>query len=302
MSWQPSELRAALGDARVVLRENVVLAPMTHIRIGGPAALVVEPYNEEAAAITVRTCRELEVPLFVLGGGSNVVVDDRGWPGVVLLLSGLDALVRDGTLLAAGAGVSLPALLRASREVGLAGLEVLCGIPAVVGGAVAMNAGTREGQSFDRLASVTLVDADGEIVEKKRDELSPSYRDGGLGGAIVVQATFDLYEDDPGKIFERFEQSLKKRNATQPVSEKSVGCVFQNPGDQPAGRLIEEAGCKLLRRGAVRVSAKHANYFVNEGGGTCADFLALMAAVQERVRQHAGVELVPEVKLVGQDR
>lgn len=302
MSWQPSDFRIALGDARVVLRENVVLAPMTHIRIGGPAALLAEPYNEEAAAAVMRTCHELSVPLFVLGGGSNLVVDDRGWPGVVMVLSSLNGLVRDGTTLAAGAGVSLPSLLRASREIGLAGLEVLCGIPAVVGGAVAMNAGTRDGESFDRLASVTLVDAQGEIVERPVAELSPSYRDGGLGGAIVLQAAFDLYEDDPKRIFARFEDSLRKRNATQPVSEKSVGCVFKNPETGPAGRLIEEAGCKLLRRGAVRVSAKHANYFVNEGGGTCEDFLELMAAVQERVEERSGVKLMPEVKLVGVER
>ena len=110
MSWQPSELIVALGDARVVLRENVVLAPMTHIRIGGPAAMLVEPYNEEAAAVTVRTCRELSVPLFVMGGGSNLLVGDDGWSGVVMVLSGLNRLVRDGSRIVAGAGVSLPTL------------------------------------------------------------------------------------------------------------------------------------------------------------------------------------------------
>ena len=117
-----------------------------------------------------------------------------------------------------------------------------------------------------------------------------------------LQAAFDLHEDDPARIFERFEESLRKRNATQPVSEKSVGCVFKNTEAGPAGRLIEEAGCKLLRRGAVGVSGKHANYFVNLGGGTCEDFLALMAAVQERVKARSGLELTPEVKMLGVDR
>jgi len=283
----------------VVLRENVDLAPMTHVRIGGPARVVIEPYDAESAAVVVRVCREMELPLVAIGGGSNLLVSDDGWPGVVLLLSSLNRIVRDKACIAAGAGVTLPGLLRASREVGLAGLEVLCGIPAVVGGAVAMNAGTRDGETFDRIVSVTTVTEHGEIVDLERSALSPSYRDGGLDGSVVLQAVFELYEDDPAQIFERFQRSLRRRNITQPVTEKSVGCVFKNPGPKPAGQLIEESGCKLLRRGNVSVSGKHANYFVNEGDGTCADFLALIAAVKERVQERCGVELTPEVKTLG---
>lgn len=301
MSWNASELRTGLGAAPMVVRESVGLAPLTHVRIGGPTKALIEPYNAEAAALAVRVCRDMDVPMFAMGGGSNLLVADEGWPGVVMMLSSLNRIVRDGTRIAAGAGVTLPGLLRASREVGLAGLEVLCGIPAVVGGAVAMNAGTRDGDTFERLVSVTVVGEDGEIVELERSELSPSYRNGGLGDSIVLQAVFDLYEDDPARIFERFEQSLRKRNLTQPVSEKSVGCVFKNPEPTPAGQLIEEAGCKLLRRGNVSVSGKHANYFVNDGAGTCADFLALMRAVQEQVKLRCGVELMPEVKTLGFD-
>lgn len=292
-------LRSALAGAQAFARESVVLAPLTHVRIGGPAAMFVEPVTEEATGAVVRICRELGVPLLTLGGGSNLLVSDSGVPGVVLSLERFNRLVRNDCEITAGAGVSLASLMRATRDVGLAGLEVLCGIPATVGGAVAMNAGTAQGETFDRLKSVTVVDPDGEVRVLARDEMQPRYRDGGLGVSIVVSATFELEEDDPKTIFARFEESLRRRNATQPVAMRSVGCVFKNPEGCAAGKLIEEAGCKLMRRGAISVSGLHANYFVNDGGGTSADFLQLMEDVRLRVLAHSGVELASEVRVWG---
>lgn len=294
-----SSLRAVLREAQVFARESVPLAPLMHVRIGGPAAFFVEPATEEAAAVVVRACRELDVPLMVLGGGSNTVVADDGVSGVVLSLGRFHRLVRSDTRITAGAGVTLASLMRATREVGLSGLEVLCGIPAAVGGAVAMNAGTAEGETFDCLKSVTVVDSTGELRELEAAEMKHSYRDGGLGDSVVLSATFELREDDPKAIFSRFETSLRRRNATQPVSQRSVGCVFRNPEGCAAGKLIEEAGCKLMRRGDVTVSALHANYFINEGEGTCSDFLELMDDVRLRVLAHSGVELGSEVKIWG---
>jgi UDP-N-acetylmuramate dehydrogenase len=270
-----------------------------HLRIGGPADWFLEPFAEEDVAKAVRACRDLDVPLRVLGGGSNVVVADTGVRGAVLHLGNLNRIVRDGNRITAGAGVTLPSLLRATKEVGLAGLEKLTGIPAMVGGAVAMNAGTRDGETFDHLVSLTLVDVDGNVVVLAKDRFQPKYRDGGLRDAIVVQATFELTPDDPKAIFERFSASLKKRNATQPVSQRSVGCVFRNPAGDAAGRLIEVAGCKTLRIGGVEVSGMHANYFVNDGRGSAADFVALMNEVRARVRAQSGIELEPEVKFWG---
>lgn len=284
---------------RGAVREQVELAPMMHLRIGGPADWFLEPWAEEDVALVVRACRELDVPLRVLGGGSNVVVADEGVRGAVLHLGTLHRIVRDGNRITAGAGVTLPSLLRATKEVGLAGLEKLTGIPAMVGGAVAMNAGTRDGETFEHLVSLTLVDPDGRIVVHGRDQFRATYRDGGLRDAIVVQATWELTPDDPKAIFERFSASLRKRNATQPVSQRSVGCVFRNPAGDAAGRLIEVAGCKTLRIGGLEVSGMHANYFVNDGRGTAADFVALMGEVRSRVRSQFGVELEPEVKFWG---
>ena len=296
----PFDLRSALQGMRGVVRENVPLAPLTHLRIGGPADWFVEPFAEEDTAEVVRVCRDLDLPLRVLGGGSNIVVADAGVRGVVVHLANLNRIVRDGDRVTAGAGVTLASLLRATKEVGLAGLERLTGIPAFVGGAVAMNAGTRDGETFDRLVSLTVVDRDGAIEVRGPDRLSPTYRDGRLDGAIAVQATFALEPDDPNAIFARFSASLKKRNATQPVSQRSVGCVFRNPAGDAAGRLIEAAGCKTLRTGALEVSGLHANYFVNHGGGTASDFVALMRDVQQRVFDASGVRLEPEVKFWGE--
>jgi UDP-N-acetylmuramate dehydrogenase len=299
MSSPLSEIGLQLRRLRGELRQNVPLAPYTHVRIGGPAAWFVEPLTEEDAALAAHACHETGVPLFVLGGGSNLLVSDAGVEGVVLSLSRLDRIVRDRERIIAGAGVSLPSLLRKTREVGLAGLETLTGIPAVVGGAVAMNAGTKEGETFDVLESLVVIEPGGELRSRGKQEFPFHYRDGGLEGRIVLQATFALRPDDPDAILRRFEESLRRRNATQPVAQHSVGCVFQNPPGDVAGRLIEAAGLKLLRRGAVSVSSKHANYFVNDGEGTCRDFLELMEEVQRVVRERFGVELRPEVKIWG---
>jgi UDP-N-acetylmuramate dehydrogenase len=167
----------------------------------------------------------------------------------------------------------------------------------MVGGATAMNAGTGDGETFDHLVSLTVVDPNGQIRVVPRDAMSPKYRDGGLGEAIVVHATFDLEPDDPKAIFARFESYLKHRNATQPVTERSVGCVFRNPEGDSAGRMIEAAGCKLMRRGGLHVSAKHANYFVNDDDGTSEHFDALIDEVRTRVAREFETDLELEVKL-----
>jgi len=295
-----ADLAAVLSDHASV-RRDVALAPMMHLRIGGPARWFVEPFDEDGVAATVRACRERGLPLRVLGGGSNVVVADRGVDGVVMHLANLNRMQREGARVTVGAGVTMASLLRSTREAGLAGLEKLTGIPAEVGGAVAMNAGTRDGETFEHLVSLTVVGPDGSLGVLAKQDFRPTYRNGRLGGATVVQATFELSEDRPDAIFARFSASLQKRNQSQPVTQRSVGCVFQNPEGDAAGRLIQEAGCKELRRNGVQVSDKHANYFVNDDTGTAADFVALMDEVRSRVRGEFGVDLRPEVKFWGFD-
>ncbi|MEC8251805.1 MAG: UDP-N-acetylmuramate dehydrogenase [Planctomycetota bacterium] len=293
-----SDLDEVLIDHASV-RAEVPLGPMMHLRIGGAAEWFVEPFDEQGVCATVRACQQRGLPLRILGGGSNVVVADAGVRGVVMHLGNLSRLQREGRRVTVGAGVTMPSLLRSTREAGLAGLEKLTGIPAEVGGAVAMNAGTRDGETFEHLVSLTVVEPDGRLRILGAGDFQPRYRNGGLGDSVVVQATFELEEDRPDAIFERFSASLQKRNASQPVTQRSVGCVFQNPAGDAAGRLIQEAGCKALRRNGVEVSDKHANYFVNDDTGTAADFLLLMEDVQARVESAFGVALRPEVKFWG---
>lgn len=298
-SLPASDVAALLADMKGAVQENVSLAPRMHLRIGGPADWFVEPFAEQDVAMVVRACREHELPLRVLGGGSNVLVSDEGVRGVVMHLGNLNRIGREDNRVTVGAGVTLPSLLRKTRELGLAGLEKLTGIPAEVGGAVAMNAGTRDGETFEHLVSVTVVKPDGQLAVLAREDCSPRYRNGGLGDAVVVQATFELQPDSPDAIYERFSTSLAARNKSQPVTQRSVGCVWQNPEGDAAGRLVDASGCKTLRVNGVAVSDKHANYFVNDDTGTAADFVALMAQVRSRVKAETGVELQPEVKLWG---
>lgn len=296
-----ARIDAAFEGLHGAVRREVPLAPMMHLRIGGPAQWFVEPFDENDVALVVAACRDADVPLRVLGGGSNVVVADQGVRGVVMHLGHLNRLMRAERRVTVGAGATLPSLLRATKVAGLAGLEKLTGIPAEVGGAVAMNAGTRDGETFEFLQSLTVVEPDGRIAVRGRDRLQPSYRNGNLGGAIVVQATFELEPDSPDAIFERFSRSLQARNDSQPVTQRSVGCVFQNPTGDAAGRLIEAAGCKDLRVNGVQVSAKHANYFVNDDTGSAHDFVTLLRCVRAQVRERFDVELQPEVKFWGFD-
>lgn len=297
----PCDLRLLLQGMRGAVREQVPLAPYMHLRLGGPADWLVEPFAEQDAALALRACREHGIPVYLLGGGSNVVVADAGVRGAVIHLGSLNRIVRDGNAVTAGAGVTLPSLLRATKEAGLAGLERLTGVPAHVGGAVAMNAGTRDGETFDLLQSLVVALPSGAIDVWGRERFAARYRDGGLGEAVALQATFALEPDDPQAIFARFTASLKLRNSTQPVSQRSVGCVFRNPKGDAAGRLIEQAGAKLMRAGGIEVSAMHANYFVNLGNGSAADFVALLREVRSRVQDQFGVALEPEVKFWGFD-
>ncbi|MCA8968142.1 MAG: UDP-N-acetylmuramate dehydrogenase [Planctomycetes bacterium] len=282
-----------------VLREGVDLAPRSHIRIGGPARVYAEPWAEEDAALILRVCREHDLPWVVLGGGSNLLIADSGIDAIVIAIDAWQRVVKDGNRLVASAGASLPALLRQAKDASLSGLEGLIGIPAQVGGAVAMNAGTATSETFDSIVSLRIVDETGEIRTLERDELSPSYRNGNLGDVLVTTATFELSTGSPTAIQQAMKDHLQKRNATQPVTEKSVGCIFKNPEGDAAGRLIQAAGLKGEAVGPIEVSTKHANYFVNKGGGTAAQVLELVDRVRNRVREEFGVELELEVKLWG---
>lgn len=285
---------------RGVIREGVPLASRSHIRIGGPARVFVEPWAEEDAAFILAKCKEHDLPWRVIGGGSNLLIHDEGVDAVVISIDKWQRVVKDGNVLVASAGATLPSLLRLAKDANLSGLAGLIGIPAQVGGAVAMNAGTAVSETFDHIVSLRVVDESGELITLEKDQLAPSYRNGNLGDVVVTTATFELSAGRPAaEIQEEMKRYLKTRNASQPVTERSVGCIFKNPDGDAAGRLIQEAGLKGEAVGPIEVSTKHANYFVNKGGGTSAQVLELIERVRQRVRAEFDVELELEVKLWG---
>lgn len=291
-------LAGALGDR---LRCGEPLARHTSYRIGGPADALALPDTAAELAAVVRACRAADVPLAVLGAGSNLLVGDGGMPGVVVKLgAGFRRMDWHARGVTAGAAVLLGKLARTATAHGLAGLEQAEGIPGTVGGAVVMNAGAYGWETGDVLARVDGVDAAGRLVTLDRSQLAFRYRRSELPpGFIVTAATFELRPDAPAAIGARLAAVRDQRVASQPHGASNAGSIFKNPGGDHAGRLIEAVGLKGRRIGRARVSERHANFIVNDGGATAADVQALMAEAQRTVWERSGVWLEPEIRLVG---
>ena len=276
------------------------LAELTSFRIGGPAARLVELPAGDAAAQVLKLCRESNLPVFWLGKGSNLLVSDCGFDGVVLHLTDTAAPDVHGTQITCPAGVPLLRLCRVACEHGLSGLEFAYGIPGSVGGAVYMNAGAYGGEMKDVLTEAELLLSDGKRVTRPADTLSLGYRHSALmeeGG--VLSATVTLTPDDPAAIAARMDECMEKRRAKQPLEYPSAGSFFKRPEGQFAGALIEQCGLKGFRVGDAQVSEKHAGFVVNRGHATCEQVKALAREVRRRVMEQTGFDLVPEVRLLG---
>jgi UDP-N-acetylmuramate dehydrogenase len=291
-------LREALGDR---VRFDFPLAPLTSFRLGGPAAAYVEAETGDDLQAVGRALRE-GVPLLVIGKGSNLLVSDRGFPGVVLRLGrSFRWTARDGDRLTAGAAMPLPALSGVALQHALAGLEFGVAIPASLGGSVRMNAGAH-GHSLDEVVeSVELFDLDdGAPRVIPAEDAGFRYRDSTLGkDGVVIGATVRLRPGERAEIRRHMDEAREWRKATQPLAEPNCGSVFKNaPGDH-AARLIEAAGAKGLSVGGARVSDKHANFIVAGPGATATDVYRLVESLRERVSNRFGIELEPEVHLVG---
>ncbi len=282
-----------------IVKQDEPLAPYTYLKIGGPARYFAEPTTvEQLRALLVRARNE-GLAVYVLGGGSNVLVRDEGVNGLVIRTTApafrtID--VRDN-LVSAGAGTSLWSTIRAAAERRLAGLELLAGIPGTVGGAVRMNAGGRFGDIGQFTQSVTVMDWDGEIHVLERADLNFEYRDSGIDEPIILSATFALEEDDPVAIARRMKKVWITKKATQPLTFQSAGCIFKNVRGLSAGALIEQAGLKGYRVGSAEVSERHANFIIAHPGCTARDVLRLIDLIRERVKAKFGVELELEIKI-----
>lgn len=286
-----------------VVKLSEPLAKHTTLRVGGPAQFWVEPRTEAAFAEVIRFCRRENLPLFVIGRGSNLLVRDGGIRGVVVHPSGgefekVDSL---GVEVTAGVGAKLKQVAYAGKAAGIGGLEWMEGIPGEVGGALRMNAGAMGRQTFDHVVRVRFLDREGNAHEVSPNELEVHYRDvPSLKNNFATAAVFRGKKAAPEEIVRRLEESQEKRRRTQP-SAKSAGCIFKNPAECPAGKLIEELGLKQLRVGDAVVSNVHGNFIVNEGAASAADVLELIGRIQTKAREERGMELETEVQIVGEE-
>ncbi len=290
-----------LGEIRGEVRFKEPLSFHTSLRIGGPADIFVVPQDVEDIRLALGFAEREQLPVDVVGAGTNLLVRDGGIHGVVLKLEGcLGRTEFNGEEAVVGAGVGLSALIREAAALNLGGIECLVGIPATIGGAVAMNAGTADGWIGDFISAVYFLHPDGTLGEFKPGNGSFGYRAfAAPPGAVLVGARLQLHRRPQVEIQKDIKQRLKQKEATQPLALASVGCVWKNPQGETAARLIEKVGLKGKRLNGAEISAKHANFIVNRGGATAADILALMDMTRERVQGHFGIALESEIRIMG---
>jgi len=306
---EASAVEAAAAELRTRcpgrLAEDVPLAPLTTFRLGGPARLFLRAESSEDLAALAEVLAATALSLLVLGRGSNLLVADAGWPGVVLNLGQrMRSIAVDGTEVEAGAGAPLPSLAARSAAASLGGLAFTVAIPGSVGGGVRMNAGAHGSELGDLLVWAEVVDlaagAAAEPVRRKPDELGLSYRRSGLPrSAVVTAARFACVPAPEERVRAEIAEARRWRRDNQPVNQPNCGSVFANPLPLAAGQVVERLGMKGERRGGARISEVHANFIVAADGARSADVLALIRRAMRRARDELGVELRTEVQLVG---
>lgn len=293
-----AQLRRALsGD----VREREQMARHTTFRIGGPADLVISCETLADLSEAIRVCDDAGIEWTIVGKGSNLLVSDDGYRGAVISLGReFKAHSVEGSEIKAGAACILAYIVQDAFSRGLGGMEFAVGIPGTVGGALAMNAGSRGVWMDSVVESVTLYVPGVGLERLRAADVDWGYRRSGLPGrGVIVESVLQLVEADKDRIRRSMEESLDRRKATQPLGMPCAGSVFANPQGDSAGRLIEAAGLKGTRLGAARISEVHANFIVNEGGATAADVVGLMQKIQMTVRDIYGIELTPEIRLLG---
>jgi UDP-N-acetylmuramate dehydrogenase len=275
------------------------LAPHTWLHIGGPAGYLVTPRSIEELAEVVRRCRENDVPLYVLGRGANLLIDDAGVRGAVIQLTHGQFLdvAHTETGIRAQCGADMGRLvLRCVRE-GLSGLEGLTGVPGSVGGCVKMNAGGAFGDIGNAIESVDVMTANGEVFTRYRGDLAFAYRSTNITSKFILGARFRLTEDDPHRILKQVKQIWIYKKNTQPLGTRNAGCIFKNPRGLSAGALIDRAGLKGRRVGGAHVSEKHANFILADPGTRASDVLKLINLIRETVYKKSEVYLELEIEV-----
>lgn len=292
----------------VIAKDSILIdEPMsrhTTFRVGGPADFFVTPKAKEEVRDVIRICKEAGMPYYIIGNGSNLLVSDAGYRGVVVqIYKEMNEVKVEGDLVKAQAGALLSGIAAKALGAELSGFEFASGIPGTIGGACVMNAGAYGGEMKDVLESVTVLTGEGKIIELGRNELELGYRTSVIAkkGYIVLGAVLKLERGDGEKIKSYMDELKEKRVTKQPLEYPSAGSTFKRPEGYFAGKLIEDAGLRGFQVGGAQVSEKHCGFVINRDHATAADIMELMRQVQIRVKENSGVDLEPEVKRLGDE-
>ena len=292
----------------VIAKDSILIdEPMsrhTTFRVGGPADFLVTPKAKEEVRDVIRICKEAGMPYYIIGNGSNLLVSDAGYRGVVVqIYKEMNEVKVEGDLVKAQAGALLSGIAAKALGAELSGFEFASGIPGTIGGACVMNAGAYGGEMKDVLESVTVLTGEGKIIELGRNELELGYRTSVIAkkGYIVLGAVLKLERGDGEKIKTYMDELKEKRVTKQPLEYPSAGSTFKRPEGYFAGKLIEDAGLRGFQVGGAQVSEKHCGFVINRNHATAADIMELMRQVQIRVKENSGVDLEPEVKRLGDE-
>lgn len=295
------KLKAILPEENIV--RNEPLAKHTTFKIGGPAEYFVTPENEDQLKLVIKVCKESNIPYYIIGKGSNLLVGDKGYKGVIIqIYKNFDLIKIDKNIVTAGAGVMLSRLATQAAEYNLAGLQGECGIPGTLGGAVTMNAGAYGYEIKDYIISATVLNQEGEIFTLNKEELQLAYRTSIIqkNSYIVIEAVFELPYGNKEEILAEIAEFNRKRVEKQPLEYPSAGSTFKRPVGYFAGKLIMDSGLAGYRVGDIMISMKHCGFVVNVGNGTASEVRQLIEDVQHIVYEKHQVMLEPEVRIIGE--
>ncbi len=294
------EVRAQVGE---VIKVNEPMKVHTTFQVGGTADYFATPRTEDEISILLKTAKKHEIPVFVVGNGSNLLVSDKGYRGMIIQIGKeYSDVAVEGNVVSANAGASLAKIARTAYDNGLGGFEFAAGIPGTLGGAVSMNAGAYGGEIKDVIIDAKVLTTEGDILVIKADELELAYRSSVITkkGYIVLGARFSFEKKEKEEIKARMDELAFARKSKQPLEFPSAGSTFKRPEGYFAGKLIMDAGLRGFQVGGARVSDKHCGFIINAENATAADIYSLILQVQEKVQQQFGVHLQPEVKMLGE--
>lgn len=282
-------------------RFNTPLAPLNSWGVGGPAECLVTPITDDSISLLFHVVKEHALPLWFLGGGTNVLIPDKGLPGVTLHTGLLDQIIEREGRFTCGAGVPLKTLLGLSSRHGFTGLEFAAGIPGTLGGALIGNAGTSGRGVGDLVDWAKTIEPDGDVKMWRRGDLTFAYRKSNLNnpGQLILNCEISLQPGVKSDIAMKIREHMVRRSR-QPHGRGTAGCVFKNPGPLFAGKLLEDCGCKGMTCGSVAVSERHTNFFINRGNARASDIWELIFKCRQKVLEHTGIDLSLEVKLLGE--